>query len=124
MELEEESSELSESSEDPSDLSSSEDEDDENTEMDVETQQEPEVVNLRANRGQKPTYKLDKEEFGPDIRTFLKDFLPQLKAANEELEAQRKEGTLKNREIDTADGQENEQYIEMVSILVGDYKAH
>ncbi|KAF9700522.1 hypothetical protein EKO04_001895 [Ascochyta lentis] len=107
-----ESSELSESSEEPSDLSSSEDED-ENAHVDVETPKEPEVVNLRANRGKKPTYKLDQEEFGPDIRTFLKDFLPQLKAANEELEAQRKEGTLKKREIDTVDAEEDEQYIEM-----------
>jgi hypothetical protein len=110
-------SELSESSEEPSDLSSSEDEDaDESTKMDVEPQREPDVVNLRANRGKKPTYKLDEEELGPDIRTFLKDFLPQLKAANEELEAQRKEGTLKKREIDAVDGEEDEQYIEMVSL--------
>ncbi|KAF1924208.1 uncharacterized protein M421DRAFT_14286, partial [Didymella exigua CBS 183.55] len=110
-----ESSELSESSEEPSDLSSSEDDDDidETTKMDAETPEEPEVVNLRANRGQKPTYKLDEEGLGPDIRTFLKDFLPQLKAANEELEAERKQGTLKKREIDAVDGEDDEQYIEM-----------
>ncbi|KAF2627466.1 hypothetical protein BU25DRAFT_440216 [Macroventuria anomochaeta] len=108
-----ESSELSESSEEPSDLSSSEDDYEECTKMDVEIPKEPEVVNLRANRGNKPTYKLDEGEFGPDIRTFLKDFLPQLKAANKELEAQRKEGTLKKREIDAVDGEEDEQYIEM-----------
>jgi hypothetical protein len=112
-------SELSESSEEPSDLSSSEDEDEDSTEMDVETQKEPEIVNLKANRGKKPTYKLDEDEFGPDIRTFLKDFLPQLKAANEELEAQRKEGTLKKRVIDAVDGEEDEQYIEMVGSLRG-----
>ena len=109
-----ESSELSESSEEPSDLSSSEDEDAESTVVDAETSKEPEVVNLRANRGTKPTYKLDEEDFGPDIRTFLKDFLPQLRAANEELEAQRKEGTLKKREIDAVDAEEDQQYIEMV----------
>lgn len=116
MKSDDESSELSESSEEPSDLSSSEDEDEESIKMDTETPREPEVVNLRANRGNKPTYKLDEEEFGPDIRTFLKDFLPQLKASNEELEAQRKEGTLKKREIDAVDGEEDEQYIEMVRI--------
>ncbi len=109
-----ESSELSESSEDPSDLSSSEDEDQESPKKAVEAPEEPDVVNLRANRGQKPTYKLDEDELGPDIRTFLKDFLPKLKAANEELEADRKQGTLKKREIDAIDGEENEQYIEMV----------
>lgn len=109
-----ESSELSESSEEPSDLSSSEDEEEGSTKMDVEEPKEPDVVNLRANRGQKPTYKLDDEELGPDIRTFLKDFLPQLKAANEELEAERNKGTLKKREIDVVEGDEDEQYIEMV----------
>lgn len=112
-----ESSELSESSEEPSDLSSSDDEDEERSKMDAETPKEPEVVNLRANRGKKPTYKLDEEEFGPDIRTFLKDFLPQLKASNEELEAQRKEGTLKKREIEVVDEEEDEQYIEMVCVF-------
>jgi hypothetical protein len=112
-----ESSELSESSEEPSDLSSSEDEDEESTKMDAAASTEPEVVNLRANRGQKPTYKLDEEDLGPDIRTFLKDFLPQLKAANEELEAERKQGTLKKREIDAVEGEDDEQYIEMVTLV-------
>ena len=112
-----ESSELSESSEEPSDLSSSEDEDEESTKMYAEAPKEPEVVNLRANRGQKPTYKLDDEDLGPDIRIFLKDFLPQLKAANEELEAERKQGTLKKREIDAVEGEDNEQYIEMVRLV-------
>jgi hypothetical protein len=118
-------SELSESSEEPSDLSSS-DEDDEDqdeeraednksTQMELDGQEDKdEVVNLRANRGQKPTFKLDQDELGPDIRTFLKDFLPQLKAANEELEAQRKAGTLKKREIDAVDADEDKEYIEMV----------
>lgn len=113
-----ESSELSESSEEPSDLSSSEDEneDDEHSEKESETTNEPDVVNLRANRGQKPTYKLDDEDLGPDIRTFLKVFLPKLKAANEELEEERSRGTLKKREIDAVEGDEDQQYIEMVRI--------
>ncbi|KAJ4984847.1 hypothetical protein SVAN01_09631 [Stagonosporopsis vannaccii] len=107
-----ESSELSESSEEPSDLSSSDEDDEESTKMALDASQEPQVVNLRANRGQKPTYKLDEEDLGPDIRTFLKDFLPKLKAANEELEADRRQGTLKKREIDDVDGDENDQYID------------
>lgn len=119
-----ESSELSESSEEPSDLSSSEDDDEEITNRDVEAPAEPAVVNLRANRGQKPTYKLDEEDLGPDIRTFLKDFLPQLKAANEELEAERKQGALKKREIDAVDGEEDEQYIEMVCTVVSNNDDH
>ncbi|KAI4628475.1 hypothetical protein J4E83_003025 [Alternaria metachromatica] len=109
-------SELSESSEEPSsDESSSEEEDDdgEDTEMELEEPQSQDgVVNLRANRGTKPIMRLGDEDLGPDIRGFLKDFLPQLKAANEELEAQKKAGTLKS--LETVEGQdEGEPYIEM-----------
>src|SRR5689334_19378839 len=69
-------SELSESSEEPSDDSSSEEEsEDEDEDMKDEEGQDG-VVNLRANRGKKPTMKIDKEALGPDIRDFLKDFLP------------------------------------------------
>ncbi|EAT82306.1 hypothetical protein HBH56_108460 [Parastagonospora nodorum] len=109
-------SELSESSEEPSSDSSSEDEDDEDAASDAELHEHKGnngVVNLRAGQGKKPTMKLNKEELGPDIRDFLKDFLPQLKAANDELEAQRKAGTLKSREIDMTDAEEADQYIEM-----------
>ncbi|KAF2025137.1 hypothetical protein EK21DRAFT_77077 [Setomelanomma holmii] len=108
---------LSESSEEPSSESSSEDEheDEEDaaaSDMELEEQQGKDgVVNLRF--GKKPTMKLDKDELGPDIRTFLKDFLPQLKAANDELEAQRKAGTLDNKMIDKAEDHTSEQYIEM-----------
>jgi U3 small nucleolar RNA-associated protein 14 len=115
-------SELSESSEEPSSESSSEDdtegEDNDDTMPDAgqkRRQANKGVVNLRAGQGQKPIMKLDKNELGPDIRIFLKDFLPQLKAANEELAAQRRAGTLKHREIDMVDVDDNEQYIEMVS---------
>jgi hypothetical protein len=69
---------------------------------------------LRAGQGTKPVMKLSKKEMGPDIRTFLKDFLPQLKAANDELMAHKKAGTLKSREIDMTDADEAEEYIEMV----------
>ncbi|CAG5182946.1 uncharacterized protein ALTATR162_LOCUS10414 [Alternaria atra] len=109
-------SELSESSEEPSsDESSSEEEEDdgEDTEMELEEPKSQDgVVNLRANRGKKPIMRLGDQDLGPDIRGFLKDFLPQLKAANEELEAQKKAGTLKS--LDSEEGhEEGEPYIEM-----------
>ncbi|KAH7371268.1 hypothetical protein BKA66DRAFT_573003 [Pyrenochaeta sp. MPI-SDFR-AT-0127] len=106
-------SELSESSEEPSDDSSDDDESDgDNTEMELEEHKGQDgVVNLRANRGKKPTMKLNKEELGPDIRDFLKDFLPQLKAANDELLAQKKAGTLKS--LDAEATEDGESYIEM-----------
>jgi hypothetical protein len=110
-------SELSESSEEPSSDSSSEDEEEDAT-SDAELQEQEGnngVINLRAGQGKKPTMKLNKDELGPDIRDFLKDFLPQLKAANDELEAQKKAGTLKDKEIDMTDEKEGEPYIEMVS---------
>lgn len=105
-------SELSESSEEPSDDSSDDESDGEDTEMELDEHQGSDgVVNLRANRGKKPIMRLDKEELGPDIRDFLKDFLPQLKAANEELEAQKKAGTLKS--LDAEVTEDGEPYIEM-----------
>jgi hypothetical protein len=108
------SSEVSESSEDPSDESDEEEDED----RDMEDPDEEGVVNLRANRGKKPVMKLEAEEM-EDIRPFLKDFLPKLKAANEELEAQKQAGTLETAEIideDTKDDVDaEEQYIELVS---------
>ncbi|KAH7083984.1 hypothetical protein FB567DRAFT_561890 [Paraphoma chrysanthemicola] len=106
-------SELSESSEEPSSESSSEDEeDDAASDMDLEEQRgEDGVVNVRV--GKKPTMKLDRDELGPDIGAFLKEFLPQLKAANDELEAQRKAGTLDSKMIDAGEEEDAEQYIEM-----------
>ncbi|KNG47851.1 hypothetical protein DDE82_005041 [Stemphylium lycopersici] len=93
------SSILSSSSEEPSsdESSSEEEEDDDDDDDDDDDEQakdsemaldEPKgtdgVINLRANRGKKPIMKLSEVDVGPDIRGFLKDFLPQLKAANEE----------------------------------------
>jgi hypothetical protein len=40
-----------------------------------------------------------------------------LKAANDELMAAKKAGTLKSREIDMVDAEEEKEYIEMVSRL-------
>ncbi|KAF2276350.1 uncharacterized protein EI97DRAFT_458291 [Westerdykella ornata] len=114
------SSELSESSEEPSSESSSDaasestsdDDDDDSGSETADERNESGPVNLRANRGEKPHMRISKDELGPDIRDFLKDFLPQLKAANEELEAERQAGTLENRKIET-EGDGEGEYIEM-----------
>jgi len=122
------SSELSESSEEPSDESSLEDEDsngeegqeseedDEDAESSGEADDANGTINLRANRGEKPIMKLQDDDVGEDIRPFLKDFLPKLKAANEELETQRQAGTLRTNQIDADNSAvgEDGQYIEMV----------
>lgn len=113
--------EVSDSSEEPSSDSESEDDDADDAESDVDMQGDDDgdgVTNLRANRGKKPVMKVNTEELGPDIRTFLKDFMPQLKAANEELEVQRKAGTLDSRKIEADEEDDAKQYIEMVSSSV------
>ncbi|KAF2848095.1 hypothetical protein T440DRAFT_350310, partial [Plenodomus tracheiphilus IPT5] len=127
--LSETDSELSSSSEEPSDESSEESSDEDgDTEMELDdtstttttatpttdaaqTHDGGGVTNLIAHRGTKPAFKFDTTELGPDIRSFLKDFLPQLKAANEELEAQKRAGTLKS--LDAGPEGEGEPYIEM-----------
>lgn len=111
------SSQLSSSSEEPSSDSSSEDEaEEDNSDVEMREHTSPDgTINLLANRGKKPTMKLDQEDLGPDIRTFLKDFLPQLKASNDELEVQRKAGTLKGLEIEGEGAPEDGEHIEMVS---------
>jgi hypothetical protein len=109
-------SELSSSSEDPSSESSSDEESDEDSAGDLEeSRDENGVINLPANRGRKPKMRMPKEDLGPDIRDFLKDFLPQLKAANEDLERSRRAGTLKEMTIEAAGerGEAEGQYIEM-----------
>lgn len=113
--------ELSSSSEEPSDESSSDDDasdDGNNTEVEDTANKEPTITpptptveNLRVNRGTKPVMRLDNDDLGPDIRSFLKDFLPQLKAANDELERQKKAGTL--RHLDAQPEEEGAPYIEM-----------
>ena len=107
-------SSLSESSEEPSDDSSSDDyaEADDTDEELQEDQEDNAVVNLPANRGKKPAMKLDHVNLGQDVRPFLKQFLPKLKAANDELEAQKRAGTLKT--LDAGAGENGEQYIQMV----------
>jgi hypothetical protein len=125
------SSEVSESSEEPSEDDSSEgdsdmedveeeEEEEDGKEEEVQDVEEDgdgeEVVNLRANRGQKPVMKMEGDEV-EDIRPFLKNFLPKLKAANEELEVQKRAGTLETAELEEGEGRDDaeEQYIELVS---------
>jgi hypothetical protein len=110
--LSESDSELEESSEEPSSDESSEEDSDEELQSDLED--ENGIVNLPAVRARKPNMKLPKDELGPDLRPFLANFLPQLKAANEALEKEREAGTLKA--IDGEDAVEGDgEYIEMVS---------
>lgn len=112
-------SELSDSSSDPS--SSDESDSDgsalsdnaENSEIETDGE---EVTNLRKDRGGKPDIKMRKDETATDLRSRLKSFLPQLAASNEELEAERKAGTLKQREIDKGEDGDGE-YIEMVGFI-------
>lgn len=118
----ESSSDVSESSDEPSSESESESESEEEAggdlteESEVEEQDgEEQITNLRSNRGKKPKMKLSKDDLGPDLRPFLDSFLPKLKAANDELEAQREAGILKGREIERGDEEDGgEGYIEMV----------
>jgi len=105
------SSELSSSSEEPSDESSSSDDASDDDDDGNDTEMEDMVENLRVNRGTKPVMRLDHEHLGPDIRSFLKDFLPQLKAANDELERQKQAGTL--RSLDAGPEEDGAPYIEM-----------
>jgi hypothetical protein len=116
---------LSESSEEPSDESSegsegsSEVEDDDEHGRDTDDagvqRDVAEVVNLRANMGKRPAFKLPGEEGLEDIRPFLRDFLPRLKAANEELETQKAAGQLQTSEITGDEEAEGEEpYIELV----------
>lgn len=110
-------SDLSESSEDPSSDSSSDngsniDSDDAESDNEAEMSGDGQSrVNLPANRGKKPVMKLRKKELGEDMRPWLKEFLPRLRAANEELEKERVTGTLKDKMIEREDGEG--QYIEM-----------
>lgn len=107
---------ISESSEDPSDESDEDSSEAGEDDHEKDEQEDGGVVNLRANRGVKPDYKISGDEDLEDIRPFLKDFLPKLKAANEELEAQKRAGKLQTSEL-TGEGERDgeEHYIEMVS---------
>jgi hypothetical protein len=98
------SSEVSSSSDEPSDSSSEGEED-----SDMEDAEDASgITNLPANRGQKPVMKLPTDDEMEDIRPFLKDFLPKLRKANEELEEQRRAGTLETAEmLDAEEGDED-----------------
>jgi hypothetical protein len=104
------SSSVSPSSEEPSSDDSSADEDgDADSDEDLDALG---AINLRANRGTKPCMKMNTQD-EPDVRAFLRDFLPKLKAANEELESERQAGTLKDKMMDNAGEEADGQYIEM-----------
>ena len=104
------------SSEEPSSISSdSEDEsDDESSDMRRDTTPVGESgerrINVRA--GTKPSIR--REETGGSLLQRLQNFLPEMKASNEELEREREEGTLGRRNIECAD-EDDGPHIEMVS---------
>jgi hypothetical protein len=104
-------SELSTSSEDPSSTS----EDDSDVESDTTDRASiaddgETITNVRP--GSKPEMKL--EGPGGGLRSRLKTFLPELKAANQELELEKVDGTIEHRNIEHVEEDEG-PYIEMVS---------
>ncbi|KAF2466029.1 uncharacterized protein BDR25DRAFT_191227, partial [Lindgomyces ingoldianus] len=111
---ESELSDLSESSEATSSgVSSDDDSDDEESQLATDNENEDGIINLIANRGKKPSIKLSKDDNASDLQAHLKHFLPKLAAANVELEAAEKAGTLMMKKIEVDDGEEEGQYIEM-----------
>jgi hypothetical protein len=105
-------SELSTSSEEPS--SSSEEEEDSDDESDTtdraSTRNDSDITNVRP--GTKPEMKLNQP--GGGLLQRLKTFLPALEAANQELEKEKKDGTIERRNIERVEEGEG-TYIELVS---------
>lgn len=103
-------SELSSSSEEPS----SESEDDSDNESDTtdraSTQDNESITNLRP--GTKPNMKLGTLKGG--LLQRLKTFIPELAAANQELEKERLDGTIERRNIERV-GEGDGPFIELVS---------
>ncbi|KAF2202790.1 hypothetical protein GQ43DRAFT_298999 [Delitschia confertaspora ATCC 74209] len=128
-------SELSESSSDPSSASSTDEESSSDEEEDEVQQEEAKeegsseeednvIIDIIPRPAEKPKMRLS--EIGnnvSDLKARLQSFLPQLKAANEELERERRAGTLKNRVIEGDEG--GGEYIEMdLGLGVLEHKGH
>ena len=113
------SSAVSESSEDTSSGSDSENESmnvEDGSEDESMSEAEVEIVTLPLpKKAKKPTIKAV-ETVGQevDLGARLKRFLPQLAAANQELEICRAAGTLKERNLEVVDEEAGKEYIEMV----------
>jgi hypothetical protein len=106
-------SELSISSEDPSSESSSDGEDEANSDSDDASVADggEQITNVRV--GSKPTMK--REDTAGSLIQRLQHFIPEMKAANQELEKERAAGTLERRNIEKVEDEEG-QHIEMVSV--------
>jgi hypothetical protein len=104
-------SEVSTSSEDPSSSSEDDDSDDESDTSDrASAQDHEEITNVRP--GTKPEMKL--EALGGGLLQRLRTFLPALEAANQELEKEKKDGTIERRNIERVEEGEG-PFIEMVT---------
>jgi len=103
-------SELSISSEDPSSESSSDGEGEANSDSDHASVVDggEEITNVRV--GSKPTMK--REDTAASLIQRLQHFIPEMKAANQELEKERAAGTLERRNIEKVEDEEG-QHIEM-----------
>lgn len=108
-----ESSEISSSSEDPS----SESEEDDNMVSEGESVHDKTASEEPITVPGKPRLVMrlgrDEMERGKNLRERLKDFLPQIAAANEELERERSAGTLGARNMEDVDEEAQEEFIEM-----------
>jgi Domain of unknown function (DUF4598) len=105
-------SELSVSSSEPSDLDSDSDSD-ASSESGFEFEDaESKIINLRS--GTKPKIEISEEHGAPSILDKLREFMPKMKAANDELEVEREDGTLYRRNLEIVDEEEGGQIIEMV----------
>lgn len=100
-------SELSESSEDPS---SGSDDSSEEEELEGEDKNGEEIINVRP--GVKPEIRKDKV-VGGGLMQRLQSFLPAIEKANQDLEREREDGTLKQRDLENVEDEEA-PYIEMV----------
>ncbi|KAF2762587.1 hypothetical protein EJ05DRAFT_481510 [Pseudovirgaria hyperparasitica] len=111
-----ESSEVSDSSDDPSSDSESSESDDEMSDGEsiAEDDDIVTVVPL-GQRKTKPPFRLDEDERnnGKSLRERTRDFLQQMKAANEALEHDRLEGKLSEYQFEVTDDAQEGQYIEM-----------
>lgn len=107
IEADESDSDLSSSSEEPSSVSSGSDSDELDDSV-ADSDYNSDVINLRI--GGKPTMRLCPAHTAPgfDLLAKVRDFMPQIHAANEELDQERAEGTLDKRKLEIDDNEEPE----------------
>jgi hypothetical protein len=104
-------SEMSSSSEEPSSESEDDSDDESDTTDRASTRNEDDITNLRP--GTKPEMKLG--ALGGGLLQRLKTFLPALEAANQELEKEKRDGTIERRNIERVE-EGGGPFIELVSV--------